>query len=87
MVEENAEASKWWWKNLPLFVTKRNGDVVRNPNFTQMFQAAFPNKMSRAILVCDDSHERSELVWEEIVAPGGYTAMKVLKGESLMLWG
>jgi hypothetical protein len=81
MYEENAEASKWWWKSLPLFAQTRAGDVVRNPQFPAMFQAAFPNKMSRAILVCDETHERSELVWEEFVAPGGYTAMKVLKGE------
>jgi len=80
MAEENAEAAKWWWKNLPLFVTLRSGDVVRSKGFQQMFEKAFPNKMSRAILVCDDSLERSELIWEEIVAPGGYTAIKVLKG-------
>jgi hypothetical protein len=80
MIEENAEAAKWWWKNLPLFVTLRSGDVVRNNKFQAMFEAAFPNKMSRAIILCDETGERSELVWEEIIAPGGFTAMKVLKG-------
>ncbi|PNH03545.1 hypothetical protein TSOC_010369 [Tetrabaena socialis] len=76
--EENDEASKKWFVNLPVAFETEKGPKF-NGKFRAQFQAKFANKMSRVILACDDGNDRTGLA-ASVISELGYTSILCLEG-------
>ena len=80
--EEMEETNtKYGSKRFPLAAMNEDGDIVFNQFWLKTVKEAFPNAMSRIILVCDDGTDRSEIAFNKLAGePNNYTAVKVLEG-------